>query len=179
MADHAAAFLLALLRKLPLYDRAIRADGWCQPGALSGRCRVRLHNDRPDRAGRIGLSLAGRLHPSGFRVVAYDPYADGRLAETRLVLDLLALEELLAQASAISLHVPVTQETRHLVDRRFLNALRPGTVLVDASRGGLIDEAALADALSSGQLAAAALDVFDPEPLDPRIATEKLGPTSS
>lgn len=173
VADHAAAFLLALLRKLPLYDRAIRADGWCQPGALGPLPGFASTTIGLIGAGRIALSLAGRLRPFGFRVVAYDPYADGRLADQAGV-ELLALEELLAQASAISLHVPVTQETRHLVDRRFLNALRPGTVLVNTSRGGLIDEAALADALSSGQLAAAALDVFDPEPLDPESPLRSL-----
>jgi D-3-phosphoglycerate dehydrogenase / 2-oxoglutarate reductase len=173
VADHAAACLLALLRKLPLYDRAIRAHGWCQPGALGSLPGFASTTIGLIGAGRIALSLARRLRPFGFRVVAYDPYADADLVHQAGV-ELLALEDVLAQTSAVSLHVPVTQETRHMVDRRFLDALRPGTVLVNTSRGGLVDEAALAEALSSGHLAAAALDVFDPEPLAPESPLRSL-----
>jgi len=173
VADHAAACLLALLRKLPLYDRVIRDDGWCEPPGLGslpgfGSTTVGLIG-----AGRIARELAKRLRAFGFRVIAYDPYADAAVAAEAGVA-LLPLDDVLAQSAAVSLHVPVTEDTRRLVDRTFLDALRPGAVLVNTSRGGLVDEAALADALCSGKLAAAALDVFDPEPLDPESPLRRL-----
>lgn len=173
VADHAAASLLSLLRKLPFYDRAIRQDGWCEPRGLGSMPGFASTTVGLIGAGRIALGLARRLRPFGFRVVAHDPYADaGAAAEAGV--ELLALDEVLALASAISLHVPVTEDTRRLVERRFLQALRPGAVLVNTSRGGLVDEAALADALSSGQLSAAALDVFDREPLDSASPLRRL-----
>lgn len=173
VADHAAACLLALLRKLPFYDRAIKADGWCQPTDLGslpgfGSTTVGLVG-----AGRIALSLARRLQPFGFRVVAFDPYADAAAVRDAGV-ELVEMAELQEQALAISLHVPVVAETRHMVNRTFLSAMRPKSVLVNTSRGALVDETALAEALSSGHLAAAALDVFDPEPLDPQSPLRTL-----
>lgn len=164
VADHAAACLLALLRKLPMYDRAIRKDGWCRPGGLGSLPGFSSTTVGLVGAGRIALGLCARLRPFGFRVLAYDPYADPDVVRTAGA-ELVDLDVLQAQASAISLHVPVTDETRHLVDAAFLAALRPGAVLVNTSRGGLVDEAALAEALGDGRLGAAALDVFDPEPL--------------
>lgn len=166
VADHAAACLLALLRKLPMYDRRIRADGWCEPTALGslpafGATTVGLLG-----AGRIACGLARRLTPFGFRVLAHDPWADPATAREAGI-ELVDLDELVARSDALSLHVPVTPETRHVVGPDLLARLRPGAVLVNTSRGGLVDEQALAAALRSGRLAAAALDVFDPEPLTP------------
>jgi D-3-phosphoglycerate dehydrogenase len=166
VADHAAACLLALLRKLPLYDRAIRRDGWCQPlglGSLPGFASTTVGLLG---AGRIALSLARRLQPFGFRVLAHDPYADPAAAQDAGA-ELVELDRVLAESAAISLHAPVTADTRRLVNREFLQKMRAGAVLVNTSRGALVDEDALADALASGRLAAAALDVFDPEPLSP------------
>lgn len=166
VADHAAACLLALLRKLPFYDRRIRDDGWCEPTDLGplpafGDTTVGLFG-----AGRIARSLARRLTAFGFRVLAHDPFADPA-AVTGDGITLVGADELVAESHALSLHVPVTPETRHLVGADLLARLRPGAVLVNTSRGALVDEHALADALRSGRLAAAALDVFDPEPLAP------------
>ena len=164
VADHAAACLLSLLRKLPLYDHLIRRDGWCEPKALGPLPGFSATTVGSVGAGRIALGLARRLQPFGFRVVAYDPYAQAD-AVAEAGVELLPLEEVLCQSAAISLHVPVTKDTHRLVDEQFLSRMRAGAVLVNTSRGGLVDEHALARALSRGHLAAAALDVFDPEPL--------------
>ena len=166
VADHAAAALLALLRKLPFYDQRIRDGGWCEPTDLGplpafGDTTVGLFG-----AGRIARGLARRLAPFGFRVLAHDPWADAAAVREDGI-ELVDADALVAAADALSLHVPVTPETRHLIGADLLARVRPGAVLVNTSRGGLVDEQALADALRSGRLAGAALDVFDPEPLAP------------
>jgi D-3-phosphoglycerate dehydrogenase / 2-oxoglutarate reductase len=163
VADHAAALLLALLRRLPRADRAIREDGWCAPAALDP---VRAFSHTVVGllgTGRIGLALADRLRPFGFRLVAFDPYADATALAER---DIAAVElnELLAEAHAISLHAPATPETHHVIGADTLARMRSGAVLVNTARGALVDEAALHDALASGRLGGAGLDVFEEEP---------------
>ncbi|MFC5826120.1 C-terminal binding protein [Nonomuraea insulae] len=161
VADHAAAALLCLLRRLPLFDRKIRDEGWCEPGALGGIPSFRSTVIGLIGAGRIAQELAGRLAPFGFTILGHDPYAR---PESVPGISLRPLADVLGQAHALSLHVPVTGETQQLVDAGFLKRMRPGAVLVNTSRGALVDEEALADALASGHLTAAALDVYDPEP---------------
>jgi phosphoglycerate dehydrogenase-like enzyme len=166
VADHTVASLLALLRKLPAYDRAVREEGWCPPGALGslpgfGSTTIGLIG-----VGRIGLAVHARLRAFGFRVLAHDPFADpAALREDGLVP--VDLPELLAASHAVSLHAPLTDATHRLVDADALARMRPGAHLVNTSRGGLVDHDALADAIERGHIASAALDVFDPEPLAP------------
>ncbi|RKN07572.1 C-terminal binding protein [Streptomyces radicis] len=162
VADHAVACLLALLRRLPAYDLAIRERGWCAPADVGPLPSFPATTVGLIGTGRIGRAVADRLRAFGFRVLASDPYADP--APT---FELVELPELLAQAHAISLHAPVTPGTRGLISRARLARMRPGAVLVNTSRGALVDTGALADALRSGHLAGAALDVVDPEPLPP------------
>lgn len=166
VADHAAACLLSLLRKLPFYNRLIRGEGWCELRALGSLPGFSSTTVGLVGAGRIALGLARRLHSFGFRVIAHDPYANVEAAREAWV-ELVSLEDLLAQSAAISLHIPVTEDARRMVTEEFLRALRTRAVLVNTSRGALVDEQALAAALEKGHLAAAALDVFDPEPLAP------------
>jgi D-3-phosphoglycerate dehydrogenase len=173
VADHAAACLLTLLRKLPFYDAAIRRDGWVQPGGLGSIPGFADTTVGLVGAGRIALGLARRLKAFDFRVLAYDPYADAEAARAAGV-ELTSLDEVVAQSAAISLHVPVTDDTRKLVDADLIDKMRPGAVLVNTSRGALVDEAALAAALKDGRIAAAALDVFDPEPLAPDSPLREL-----
>jgi D-3-phosphoglycerate dehydrogenase len=164
VADHAAASLLALLRRIPHYDRAIREDGWTRPTDVGpvagfGSTTVGLVG-----TGRIGLALASRLARFGMQVVAHDPYADAERAAEAGV-RLVGLDELLTSSHAVSLHAPLTDETRHLINAETLARMRSGAVLVNTARGGLVDSAALAESLERGHLAGAALDVTDPEPL--------------
>jgi D-3-phosphoglycerate dehydrogenase len=166
VADHAVACLLALLRRLPAYDRAIRTDGWVTPAGLGSLPGLASTTVGLIGIGSIGLAVKSRLRAFGITVLAHDPYADGDELAAHGV-RLVDLPELLASSHAVSLHAPLVPATQHLIDAGAFERMRPGAVLVNTSRGGLVDHDALADALASGHLAAAALDVFEPEPLPP------------
>ncbi len=114
--------------------------------------------------GRIGRAVVPRAIGLGLRVLAYDPVPDRAFAERNNV-ELCALDDLFARADIVSLHLPATAETRDLINRRTLGLMRPGSVLINTARGGLVDEDALTEALASGHLAGAGLDVFKKEPL--------------
>jgi len=129
--------------------------------------------------GRIAREVARRLVPFGVRPVAFDPF----VAATDDGTELLPLERLLAEANIVSVHAALTEENRHLLDGAAFARMRPGAFLVNVARGPLVDEAALLEALRSGRLAGAALDVFETEPprreellRDPRVVpTPHLG----
>lgn len=165
VADHATALLLSAMRRVVIFDRALRERRrWVDPGSVGpvpslGSSTVGLIG-----TGRIGTAVARRLAGFGTTVVAFDPYADQAVAAEAGV-RLVALDELLAISDAVSLHAPLTPETHHIIDAAALARLRPTAVLVNTARGPLVDTVALAEALASGRLAAAALDVVDPEPL--------------
>ncbi|GAA1198022.1 C-terminal binding protein [Prauserella alba] len=164
VADHTVACLLTLLRRLTRFDRAVHRDGWCAPrdlGSVPGFAGTTIGLVG---LGQIGLAVAKRLAPFGFTVLAHDPYADAHAAAAHGV-RLSELDELLGAADAVSLHAPLTAETSKLLDASAFALMRRGAFLVNTSRGGLVDQDALADAVESGQVAGAALDVFDPEPL--------------
>ena len=124
--------------------------------------------------GAIGQATAHRAAALGLRVIAHDPHIPASdpawaLAERR------ELAALLAEADAVSLHVPLTPATRHLIRRERIAAMKPGAVLINTARGGVVDEAALVEALSAGHLAGAALDVFETEPLTAAAAAKFEG----
>ncbi|WP_427919522.1 2-hydroxyacid dehydrogenase [Streptomyces sp. cg40] len=110
--------------------------------------------------GQIGRAVARRAHGFGMRVIHHDPYAPDDDLSTSV-----GLAELLADADVVSLHVPLTEETRHLISARELAAMKPTATLVSTSRGGVVDEAALLDAVRGGRLHSAGLDVFEREPM--------------
>ncbi|WP_316014076.1 hydroxyacid dehydrogenase [Roseobacter sp. HKCCA0434] len=110
--------------------------------------------------GAIARQTARRARALGMEVIAHDPFVDAVEG-----VELLPLETLLNRADAVSLHVPLTEETRHLIDATALSRMKPSAVLVNAARGGVVDERALGAALTEGRLAGAALDVFEEEPL--------------
>jgi phosphoglycerate dehydrogenase-like enzyme len=158
VADHALALMLAAVRRVVENDASVRRGEWDRAGPLTpwglhGSC-VGIVG-----LGRIGGAVARRLRGFACEVVAFDPYAQDLPDIPRVSLD-----ELLARADVVTLHAPLTPETRGLVDARRLERMRPGSVLVNTSRGELVDEAALVEALRSGRLRAAALDVFADEP---------------
>jgi D-3-phosphoglycerate dehydrogenase len=164
VADHAAASLLALGRRLSRYDHAIRTDGWVTPAGLGAVRSFRNSTVGIVGFGKIAQAVAARLAPFGFTLLCYDPYADAeRLAATST--ESVSLDELAERSHAISLHAPSTPETHRMIDAHFLARLPHGAVLVNTARGSLVDEHALYDALARGQLAGAALDVTDPEPV--------------
>lgn len=162
MADHALALLLALVRGVVELDRSVRAGVWSASaaGALRRVCDVRLG---VIGFGRIGRALASRARALNMDVAAHDPFVpDSEIAAEGA--RPLGLEELLRASSAISVHVPLTEETRGLIGAPEIALLPEGAYVVNVSRAGLVDTAALLEALESGCLGGIALDVLETEP---------------
>lgn len=158
-AEHTLALLLALLRRIPAATTAVRQGVWDRDlfpgGELYGKTAGIVG------MGRLGTIVAGYLRALGMRVVGYDPRVDYPEDAAERV---ESLEALARVSDIVSIHASYTEQTRGLLGREFFSALKPGAVLVNTARGGILDEAALLDSLRSGQLAGAALDVLDGEP---------------
>lgn len=161
VATHALAMTLALLRHLPFYDRDVKAGRWHYTSAGKMQ-RVSDMTLGILGLGRIGKRMAHIGRNSFKRVIAHDPHIiDG---DFPAYVERVGLEELFASADAISLHTPLTEETRGLVNTSLLACMKPGSVLVNTARGGIVNIDDLLDALDSGRLDAAALDVLPAEP---------------
>jgi D-3-phosphoglycerate dehydrogenase len=162
-AEHAFSLLLSVARKIPQADAAIRDGKWDRKN-LEG---VELYNKTLGviGMGRIGSELSRRAIAFGMRVIAYDPYLSATRARSLQVELVDEVDDLLATSDFISLHTPLTPETRHILDAVRLQRAKRGVRIVNCARGGLIDETALANALQDRHVAAAALDVFEIEPL--------------
>lgn len=164
VAEHTIMLMLAAYRRLPEIDRRIRAGEWMKEEArgihrqLTGR-RIGIVG-----LGAVGRALAHALAGFGMEIVYTDPVRPGAGVETRLGVTWVPLDELVATSDIVTLHCPRTAETENMFDAARIAAMKPGAVLVNCARGGIVDEAALAGALKSGHLFAAALDVFDGEP---------------
>lgn len=167
VADHAIALTLAFLRGIPMYGSAVFADpvaGWRFDTVPTIR-RLSTQVFGVVGLGRIGTATALRAKALGMRVVFFDPY---RPTGTELSLGLeraSSLGALLDIADVVSLHTPLTPETRHMMSTAALAAMKPGAILVNTARGGVVDLAALTPALLEGRLGGAALDVLEVEPL--------------
>ena len=162
-AEHAFSLLLSVARKIPQADAVIRRGSWDRKN-LEG---VELYNKTLGIVGmgRIGSELSRRAIAFGMRVIAYDPYLSATRARTLQVELVEELDDLLTRADFLTLHTPLTSETHHLLGADRLAKLKPGARVINCARGGLIDENALAAALQNRHIAAAALDVFEIEPL--------------
>ena len=166
VAEHAISLLFALRKQTLAMDRFVRESRWSERNTVES-----LDLDGTTLLlvgfGRIGRKLAPRAQALGMRVLVLDPYvsdAEASDAGCELVND---LHSSLGRADAVSLHTPLTDDTRDLMDARAFRALKPGSVLINTSRGGLVDENALLDALRSGHLAGAGLDTLRSEPPPP------------
>src|SRR5438045_2253645 len=162
-AEHAFSLLLCVARKIPQADASLRGKKWSRKD-FEG---VELYNKTLGviGMGRIGRERSARSIAFGMRVVAYDPYLSAARARSLQVELVEELDDLLANADFISLHTPLTNETRHLLDAIHISKTKRGVRIINCARGGLIDESALANALQDRHVAAAALDVFEIEPL--------------
>ncbi|HUG93938.1 MAG TPA: C-terminal binding protein [Planctomycetaceae bacterium] len=161
VSDHALALLLGLARKVAFFHhRTKQGDYNLQAG--SPLVRVAGKTLGLIGLGRIGQALAVKARALGLEVVAYNRSGDDHGTGCRM----LPLDELLKQSDFVSLHVPLTPETRGLVGREQFGRMKRGAHLINTSRGGLVDHGALWQALQAGELAGAGLDVFDPEPPD-------------
>ena len=161
VAEHTLALLLALARRVTVADATLKAGRWeksrLQGVELLGKTLGILG------LGRIGAEVARRALGFRMQVLAYDPYLTREAAE-RLGVDSVDLDELLVRADFITVHTPLTGDTRHLIGEAELARMKAGVRLINCARGGIIDEAALARALGSGHVGGAGIDVFEQEP---------------
>jgi D-3-phosphoglycerate dehydrogenase / 2-oxoglutarate reductase len=160
-AEHTMAMLLALARNVPQAHSALVAGRW-EKSRWGG---VELHGKTLGvlGLGRIGTLVAQRAHSFGMRLVAWDPWVAPERAR-QLGVELMELEELFGESDFITVHLLKTADSSNLIGKELLAKAKPGARIVNVARGGIIDEDALAEALRSGQLGGAALDVFDSEP---------------
>ena len=161
-AEHAFSLLVSVARKIPQADASVKCGKWdrksFQGVELNGKTLAILG------MGRIGTEVAKRALAFGMRVLAYDPYLSEARAKTLQVELVENLEDALPEADFVTMHMPLTDETKHMLNAPRLAKLKKGARIVNCARGGLIDEKALAEALASGHVAGAAIDVFEQEP---------------
>ncbi len=160
-AEHAIALLLAVARNVPAADASLRSGQW-RRSAFAG---LELNGKTIGVVGlgKIGQLVAQRLAGFGTKIIAYDPFV-APVRAAQLGIELVSLDELLARSDAISIHLPKTAETLGLIGKEQLAQTKPGVIIVNAARGGLLDEDALAEAVRSGQVGGAGIDVFATEP---------------
>jgi len=175
VAEHVLSMMLALSKKLFVMDNAVR----------SGNFDIRYKSLPRDISrktigllgfGRIGSEIGRICHQIfGMQVIVYDPYlTDEKKDECSSWVTIVELEELLVRSDVISIHVPLTDQARHLVDEAELSMMKPDAILINASRGGVVNETALVKALQNNKIAGAGLDVFSEEPLSADNALLKL-----
>src|SRR5438309_6749921 len=161
VAEHTFALLLALARQVPRLDKAIHEGRWEKSSAAGTEVRGKTLG--LIGLGRIGSEVAVRAEAFDMRVLAYDPYISEAAAH-EISVELVPLEKLLAESDFVSLHTALSPATQNLINAATIQKMKKGARVINTARGELIDEAALADALSSGKFAGAALDVFMEEP---------------
>ena len=161
-AEHAIALMFALARNVAEAHRSMREGAWNRKAFMG----VEIRNKTLGLVGlgRVAAHVCRRAVGLGMHVLAYDPYVSSEYA-ARLGAELVSLDDLLARSDFISLHLPLNDATRHLINAETLARVKPGARIINTSRGGVIDEKALLEALEEGRLAGAALDVFGQEPL--------------
>lgn len=169
VAEFAVALILGIMKNLHLFDNAVRQGQWS---------RFTMRELKAKTVGilgfgRIGKRLAELLSGFDVELVAYDPYMNEEDAK-RLNVKPVTLDELLSSSDVVSLHIPATPETYHLINRETIAKMKDGVYLINTSRGALIDEAALKEALEAGKVAGAALDVFEKEPVTKDLTLNSL-----
>jgi C-terminal binding protein len=165
VADHAIMFLLALVRRLVISHEEIRGGNWDYKTAL-GAPRLRGKTFGVVGCGRIGTAAALRAKAFGLDVVFFDPYLRQGMDKALGIRRAHKLDDLLEQSHFVSLHCYLDNTTRHLLNAQTIARMRRGAILINTARGPVVDESALLDALDSGHLYAAGLDVIEREPLD-------------
>ena len=179
-AEHTVSMLLSINRNIPQAVASIKRGEWDRKKfmahELSGKCLGIIG------LGRIGQEVAKRAQSFGMRVIAYDPFLSSKKA-LQLEIEPVELPELYKRADFITLHTPLTEDTKHLINSESLRQMKKGVKIINCARGGIIDEQALFEALQNGSVGGAALDVFEEEPpknspligLENFIATPHLG----
>jgi D-3-phosphoglycerate dehydrogenase len=165
VSDHALALLMSLARGVTLLDRHVRSGSWT-PSDARPIHRLRGRTLGLVGVGRIARALPAKVAPLGVRVVTTDPFVPEE-AVRQLGAEPVTMQELLAEADVVSIHAPLTAESRHLIGAAELALMKPGAILINTSRGPLVDLDALRAALASGRLGGAGLDVLEEEPPAP------------
>jgi D-3-phosphoglycerate dehydrogenase len=179
-AEHTIAMMLSISRKIPQATSSMKGGKWEKKKFMG----VELYNKTLGLVGIgvIGTVVADRARGLKMKVIGYDPYLSPEVAEKKGV-ELLSLDELLARSDFISVHTPLTDETRNLIDMNAMTKMKKGVILINCARGGIINEKDLYEAIKGGKVAGAALDVFEKEPavgnplleLDEVVSTPHLG----
>jgi D-3-phosphoglycerate dehydrogenase / 2-oxoglutarate reductase len=159
VAEHTFSLLLGLTRNLVAQHLGVKSGAW--PRGTNLPLRGRTFGIAG--LGRIGKAVALRGECFGMRLLAYEPYPDTAFAATHHI-ELVPLDRLLAESDFVSLHLPLTPQSRRMINRQALARMKPTAFLINTARGGLVDEADLLEALKSRRIAGAALDVFEQEP---------------
>jgi D-3-phosphoglycerate dehydrogenase len=183
-AEHAVALLLAAARHIPAASASLKAGQW-KRSSFTG-VEISEKTVGVIGLGRIGVLFAQRMAAFGVELLAYDPYIPAARA-AQLGVELVSLDDLLRRSDFFSIHLPKTPETTGLIGERELSLVKPGAILVNAARGGLVDEHALAQALKEGRLGGAAVDVWRSEPctdspvfeFDNAVVTPHLGASTT
>jgi len=173
-AEHAIALMLAAARKIPQADRSVKEGKWERKKFMGIELRGKTVG--VIGIGRVGFEVAKRCKALEMNVIAYDPYVSRERAE-QIGVKLVDLETLLANSDVITIHVPKTKETVGMIGKRQFEMMKDCVIIINAARGGIVDEKALYEALKSGKVAAAALDVYEkepPNPDDPLIKMENV-----
>ena len=183
-AEHTIAMMLSISRKIPQATSSMKAGKWEKKKFMG----VELYNKTFGiiGIGVIGTIVADRARALKMRVIAYDPYISKEVAEKKGV-DLVSLDELLNRSDFISVHSPLTEETRNLIDKNAFRKMKDGVILINCARGGIVNEKDLYDAIKERKVAGAALDVFEEEPaignplfeLEEVISTPHLGASTA
>src|SRR5699024_1043656 len=179
-AEHTMAMLMSLSRKIPQAFHKLKNGEWNRKTYIGVEVKGKWLGIVG--LGRIGNEVATRAKGQRMKIIAYDPFLTEEKAEA-LGVEKGTLDEVLERADFITIHTPLLKETRHLINKEAFEKMKEGVRIVNCARGGVLDEAALYDAITSGKVAGAALDVFEEEPatnnqlltLDEVIATPHLG----
>ena len=161
VAEFALTLILSCIKNMILFDKTTREGRWdrFKMTEISGKTIGILG------FGRIGKRLAELLQPFGAQVLVYDPYLDNTAVQPGCKVTFVSFDELLAMSDIISVHAPSTKDTYHLINADTIAKMKDGAVIVNTSRGALVDESALYEALTSGKLRAAGIDVYEKEPI--------------
>jgi D-3-phosphoglycerate dehydrogenase len=164
VAAHAFALVMALVRRLPQLNSGVQSGQWGYRHGGEGTRRISELTAGILGFGRIGRLVADNCRQVGFRVVVHDPFIDDA-ALRAAGYEPVSLDELITGSDVVSVHVPLAAETRDIVSAERISRMKEGAILVNVSRGGLVDESALAAAVASGRLAGAGIDTVETEPL--------------
>jgi D-3-phosphoglycerate dehydrogenase len=166
VADHAIGLLLALSRKITVADRMMRAKSlanWASPPNVLKGVDLKGKTLGLLGIGRIGKAVSDRAKGFGMNIVAYDPYISKEVGK-EMGVELTAFDDVLARSEFISLHSPLTDETRKMINKDSISRMKDGVIIINTARGPLVDHSSLVDALKSGKVGGAGLDVLESEP---------------